>query len=348
MQGQMWEIKGASKAKRLKWGDPQNTISWAYMKELRENNRTRRVYAVNPYIEVYQFRDNLFGLFNQNCDWAWDVWQYLILGPEKAMLIDTAFGLGDIKGLVDELTGGMPLIVANTHVGPDHVLGNCLFDRVYCHEYEVENIRDKCHPGAWDYLFDENGNNIWLDFDRKDLPAYRDYELIGVPDHTVFNLGGDYDVEMIWTAGHQPGHVMYLDKKGKNLFAGDDVCSDVIGCGPGPIPGRHHSEYANLTAYRDRLAKLCERMDEFDYIFPGHFMVNLENHLMADILDALNEIIADPERYDFKVAHDSGGEISYRYHKYVRGFGTIAYSMNGVYYPEGFVPPEETERGLRI
>ena len=337
MTGQMWPIAGASRAKRLKWGSPQNQISWAYMKQLREKNGAMRVYDVNPYVEVYRFRDNMYGLFNQNCDGAGDVWMYLILGPEKAMLVDTAYGLGDLKGLVDEITGGMPLIVVNTHTGPDHVLGNVRFDPVYCCDIEEQNIRNKCKPGAWDYLFDENGNNIWLEFDRKDLPEYRDYELVGVPNGTTWDLGGGYEVELVWTGGHAAGHAMFLDKKGRCLFAGDDVCSDVIGCGGGPRPGGVNNQYCNLSTYRDELAKLCRRLDEFDYIFPGHFVVNLENNLLLNILEALNQIIADPECYDYKVEHagGQGGEKRVRMHKFVKGFGTIAYSANGVYPPEG-------------
>jgi glyoxylase-like metal-dependent hydrolase (beta-lactamase superfamily II) len=336
MKGQMWQINGASKAKRLKWGSPQNQISWTYMKQLRERNKTMKVYDINPYIEVYQFRDNMYGLFNQNCDGAGDVWMYLVIGPEKAMLIDTGFGLGKIKELVDEITGGMKLIVVNTHTGPDHVLGNVLFDKVYCHEYEVENVRNKCKPDAWNYLFDENGNNIWLKFDREDLPEYKDFELIGVSDGYTFNLGGDYDIEMVWTGGHAAGHAMFLDKKGRSLFAGDDVCSDVIGCGSGPRPGIVNGQYCNLTTYRDCLAKLVNRLDEFDYIFPGHFMVNLENNLLINILETLNTIIADPDCYDYKVAHAGGnnGVMRERMHKFIKGFGTIAYTSIGVYPPE--------------
>ena len=202
----MYPIHGQSRAKRLKWGPPQNTISWAYMKMLREGNKTCKVYDVNPYVEVYRLRENLYGLFNQNNDGMGDVWMYVLIGPEKAMLIDTGGGLGDQKGLVDAITGGMELIVVNTHLGPDHSFGNCRFDRVYCHEYEVDNIRSRVKPGMFDYLFDENGKNIWLDFDKKDLPEYRDYELIGVPDGHVFNLGGDYDVEVVWTGGHAAGN----------------------------------------------------------------------------------------------------------------------------------------------
>ena len=332
----MWPINGASKAKRIKWDAEQNQISWAYMKMLRETDKTVKIYPVNPYVEVYRFRDNMYGLFNQNCDGMGDVWMYIIIGPEKAMVIDTAYGLGNLRGLVDEITGGMPLVVANTHTGPDHVLGNVHFETVYCHEYEIENVRNKCRPGAWDYLIDKNGNNIWLQFDKKDLPVYKDYNLIPVPDGHIFNLGGDYNVEMAWTGGHAPGHVMFLDKKGRNLFAGDDICSDIIGCGGGPRPNSVNSEYySNLSTYRDCLERLVKRLDEFDYIFPGHFMVNLENHLLLNVLETLNAIIKDPDCYDYKVERVSAqGGRTLRMHKYIKGFGTIAYTENGVY-PSG-------------
>ena len=332
MRKQMYPIHGQSRAKRLKWGPPQNTVSWAYMKMLREGNKTCKVYDVNPYVEVYQLRENLYGLFNQNNDGMGDVWMYVLIGPEKAMLIATGCGLGDQKGLVDAITGGMELIVVNTHLGPDHSFGNCRFDRVYCHEYEVDNIRSRVKPGMFDYLFDESGKNIWLDFDKKDLPEYRDYELIGVPDGYVFNLGGDYDVEVVWTGGHAAGHAMYLDRKNGNLFAGDDVCSDVISCGGGPRPGGFYNQYRNVQTYRDRLARLVERIEEIQYLFPGHFMVNLEAHLLLDILDALNAIVENPDNFSYDEFHTGGSGVTvHRMLKFVKGFGVIAYSDNGVY-----------------
>ncbi|MCL2833508.1 MAG: hypothetical protein FWD78_10100, partial [Treponema sp.] len=71
------------------------------------------------------------------------------------------------------------------------------------------------------------------------------------------------------------------------------------------------------------------------YIFPGHFMVNLENHLLLNILETLNAIISDPGCYDFKVERVSGqsGAKTVRMHKFIKGFGTIAYTENGVYPP---------------
>ena len=52
----MYPIQGKSKAKRIAWGPTQNYISWAYMKELRENHPCQ-MFDCNPYVEVYRFRE---------------------------------------------------------------------------------------------------------------------------------------------------------------------------------------------------------------------------------------------------------------------------------------------------
>ena len=329
---QMYPIQGLSKARRLKWDSPQNVISWAYMKELREHDKTRRVYDVDPYIEVYQFRDNLYSLFHPNCDGKGDVWMHLIVGPERALLIDTGYGLGDIRGLADLITGGKELIVVNTHDHFDHAYGNCRFEKVYCHEYLVPYLEMQ-HAHIWDYLFDEFGDNIWLDFDRKDLPVFKKYEIVGVPDGYTWDLGDGYEVELIFTGGHAAGHAAYLDKHNRILFPGDNICSDISGCGsvgdcvrPGP-----HSECQQLAFYRERVKLLVDRMDEYDYIFPSHLMLNIENNLMPNILSALDEILADPGACDYKIETWSKfpgpGQKNTRYFKYIKGFSVIGYNF---------------------
>lgn len=331
----MIPIKNDLKARRIKWGDNQNYISWAYMKMLREHNDTKKIYDCNPYVEVYQFRENLYGLFTQNCDGAGDVWMYLIVGPEKALLIDTAFGLGDLKGLVETLAGGKEILVANTHGHVDHACGNCRFDRVYCHEYEVPAL-EKQNKHMFDYLFDENGNNIWLEFDKEDLPVFRPYEIVGVPDGYIFDLGDGYEVELVWLGGHAAGNSGFLDKKNRIFFPGDDLCSDVSGVGGGPKPGEANGQYKNIETFRDNLAGLVKRIGECDHVFPSHFMVDLESSILEDELAACNEILADPDAYDYKavgVAPDSGIKRE-RMFKYIRGFSTIAYTKKGVYRPK--------------
>ena len=279
-------IKSSIKGKRLLQRESIDATSWAYMKQLRENNKTKRIYDVNPYAEVYQFRDNMYGILTISADGMGDPWMFLIVGPEKAMLIDTGFGIGDLKGLVDEITGDMPLIVANTHCHFDHAYGNCQFERCYCHEYETAAMATKQDPTIWDYLFDEDDNGIWMEFDRADVIAFKEYEVVGVPDGYIFDLGDGYVVELIWTPGHAAGHAMFLDRTNRNLIAGDGIISMRVGMGRG-------SQYTTISAYRKEMIKLCQRLDEFDHIFPGHFVVDLENTVIPSIVETCDAIIAD-------------------------------------------------------
>ena len=312
-------IKSSVKGVRLFQREQIDATSWAYMKLLRENNRTKRVYDVDPYAEVYQFRDNMYGILTESADGMGDVWSYLIIGPEKAMLIDTGFGIGKLKDLVDEITGGLPLIVANTHCHFDHAYGNCQFERCYCHENETDAMNLKQDPHIWDYLFDKNGKGIWLDFDRKDIVRFKRYEVVGVPDGYIFNLGGDYEVELVWIPGHSAGHAMFLDKKNRNLMAGDGIISMRIGIS-------RASPFNTVTAYRKEMIKLSKRMDEFDHIFSGHFIGDLETSVIPHLIETCDAIIADPEDYDYMEEHPGRQTLL----KFVKGLGTIGYSQQNV------------------
>lgn len=325
----MKPIDAPAKGKRLAWAKAISPIDWAYLKMLRESNKTRCVYEENPFAEVYQFRDNMYGIFIQNPDGAADYWQYLIIGPEKAMLIDAGFGIGDTPALCAKLTDGKPLIVALTHAGPDHCLGSFQFDTVCCYENEVEVLKAKCTPDCFDYMFDENGKGIWLDIKRSDLPAYREFQAIGVENHHVFNLGKDYDVELIWTGGHDGGHAVFLDKKNRIVYTGDIIESGSASLGCDTRSGFANSKYTCLETCRDNLAELCQRFDEFDHIFPGHGVLELENIVLKAMVDTLNEIIADPECYDL-VGRPGKRQ---QYQKYIKDFGgIIRYTLEGVHF----------------
>lgn len=331
MRKEMVDIKGLTKARRLLWFGPQNAVSCAYMKLLREHFENRKVYDCDPYIEVYQFRDNLYGLFHPNCDGAGDVWMWLTIGPEKCLLVDTGYGLGDLKALVDEISGGKEVIVVNTHDHYDHAFGNCRFGRAYCHE-ALKPLVDQQNEHMWDYLFyKDTGKNIWLDFEREALPEFRPYEVVGVPDGYKWDLGGGYEIELLNCGGHGgPGASMYLDKQNKILFTGDNLCSDISGCGNVSYP----IENCSLYKFKEFLKKLVEtRLDDIDWVFPMHFMCDLENRVLIDMLEALEEILKDPEHnYDMRIESNSSSNPNapkrVRYTKYIQGFSNIAYSIS--------------------
>ena len=59
-------------------------------------------------------------------DEAHEATGYLVVGKEKACVIDTMNGYNDLYAAVTRLTD-KPLTVVNTHGHPDHIFGNVFF-----------------------------------------------------------------------------------------------------------------------------------------------------------------------------------------------------------------------------
>ena len=307
------------------WVEPENPIRYAFAKLLRERDKTKRIYEVNPYVEVYTLREKLYGLYCESLDAHGDSWIFVIDGPEKAMVIDTAWGLGDLKGLIRELIGEKPYFVVNTHCHGDHALGNYQFDRVYCHEFEVYGLQQAMNPHVWDKLFDENGKNKWTEFPREDLIPFREYEIIGVPDGYIFDLGGGHQVELVFLPGHSVGHCGFLDKKNRIFFPGDDCCVGAIGIGA--RPGFPHGEYGTVEALYKEFQKITARIDEFDSLFPSHGPVETGPVMLFSAMEACKAVLDDPENFDME--SDSGHGLQ-RF-KMIYESGYLRYTADTVY-----------------
>ena len=61
---------------------------------------------------------------------------YLIEGGERAILLDTGMGVGDIRALVAGLTD-RPVVIVNSHAHWDHIGGNHQFEQILIHEAEA-------------------------------------------------------------------------------------------------------------------------------------------------------------------------------------------------------------------
>lgn len=319
------------KIRRKKWVDNPGEAAWAWEKDMLEHNETLKVYDCNPFAGVFQFRDNLYGLYLENADGLGNVWMFLIEGPKYGLLIDTGYGIGDTKALVNELLGGKPFYVANTHCGIDHTLGNCRFDKIHCFPGEAVKLR-RHDEHIWDYLFDEKGEPIWMEFSREDLPVFKKYEIVECEDGHVFDLGDGYEVEMIWVPGHAEGHAAFLDRHNRILFTGDSITSNYGANGlvdrpnPKPIYGGVHCNY---KSYRVGLQKIMDRYDQFDTFFPQHHQVDFDKSILKSCVKAVDEILANPENYDgeHSFINKDGNLESYRL-KNIEGFiGKYAYNL---------------------
>ena len=268
---------------------------WSFLKVLRESNFRQFYPEINPYAEVYRFRDNLYCIFTEGLNrMCGDMWHYLIVGPQKAMLIDTGFGVGNLKALCEFLAPGKEIIVVNTHKHLDHIGGNLWFDRVYCHEFDREDIIASMRPDfITSQTLDENGVPMDTWYDVNDLPPFHEYEVIPVQDGHIFDLGDGYEVELIHLPGHTAGQSGFYDHQTHCMFIGDTTSAF------GGNPNEKHPEYCTVNALRDAVSRLLDRYgDEISGVFPGHGTIDLHAVSLKYLMDAADRIIADPDNYD--------------------------------------------------
>ncbi len=266
----------------------QDTDHWLAGLLVREHQE----YPVDPYVLVYpdeKYRGIwhlCFNVYQGSCS----TWMHLIEGEEKALLIDTGYGIGDLEGLVSKLTD-KPLLVANTHFHGDHSAGNGQFEEVYCHEYDVPYLKEQMEKGEG-RLFPP------VDFYRQeDIVPFSSYQVIGLKNGDFLNLGEGDRIEVIHMPGHTSGGCMFLDHKTHLLFSGDAVLATptlIIERFPNPF----YAEYMTVTAFRDTLSKFCGRLHEVEAIYPGHGRQGIDNSYLTDMLACLDAIIDDPEEFE--------------------------------------------------
>ncbi|HPG39609.1 MAG TPA: MBL fold metallo-hydrolase [bacterium] len=186
---------------------------------------------------------------------------YLVLGDEKALLIDNGVGVADLAGYLKTITD-LPVLVVTTHGHPDHAGANYQFKEVYSHplDFELTGIFNtlEYHDGAvQDAVKNTPAVEPLLIKDRKEMP---DAALLPVEEGYVFDLG-NRKLKVIETPGHTPGSICLLDSANRILFTGDNnntlVWLFLDGCLP-------------LEGYLKTLEKQKAMATAFDTMYPGH------------------------------------------------------------------------------
>ena len=190
---------------------------------------------------------------------------FLLLGSEKALLIDTAYGRGDFPNIVDMLKGDRELLVVNTHEHFDHTGGNRFYPRVYMHPSAFENA---------DHAFGKLDEE-WL----ANMP-YPDYEKIGIEDGYVFHLGGR-DVEVLHTPAHCQSSLSFIDHGRRLLFCGDEFDAGQANL----------NVFASVGAFLNNCRRLQARKDEFDLIMPNHNGCPVSVQYLDDFVTAAQHVV---------------------------------------------------------
>lgn len=193
------------------------------------------------------------------CQGVWNIEQgfvrsYLVLGRERAALVDTCDADADLPGLVAQITA-LPVVVVQTHCDHDHIGSSRRFGQVLMHPSEFALLRETSAAPL-------------------SPRPIREGETI--------NLGGR-QLMVLLIPGHTPGSIALLDPQARLLFSGDSVKDDIVYMfGPG----------RDLAAYIDSMERLYAMREQYDVILPCHGTTPVSAGLIPGLIEGAKRLAA--------------------------------------------------------
>ena len=194
---------------------------------------------------------------------------FLIEGTERALLIDTGQGVGDLRSCVEKLTD-KPVTVVLTHNHGDHIGNVYQWDEVWIHPNDRPGLTKKnvarAKESAGEIANRQKGcfDGIYkmfklVPYDLNEVEPSEDKEITvhDLADGMQFDLGGKI-ITCYECFGHSLGEVVFLDETDRILFAGDAVNYN-LGVSSCPVETTHRF-----------LKRLMDMSDRYDCIYNGH------------------------------------------------------------------------------
>lgn len=203
---------------------------------------------------------------------------FLMVGDEKALLIDTGMAFGNIKLNVEALTD-KPVIVVNTHSHYDHVSNNHHFETIYGRDLDFTRKNASGHPKTtWQNAIQPSAvsSNLPSGFD------FDTYENIGfeidhyLKDGDIIDLGGR-QIEVFHTPGHTPDGMLFFDRKAGYLATGDTFYPSTLWA---------HRADADFKDYLASAKRMADLEPYVKYLLPGHGEIVANPNFLGKLYDA--------------------------------------------------------------
>lgn len=236
---------------------------------------------------------------------------YLLIGKERALLIDCGYGYEDIHPIISSITD-KPVSLAVTHGDPDHALGAMHFDQVMIHPLDYGKLLFNDNSDVKGKMLDHRINKMpevknIIDYDKYVIHStVRDAVPVFLSDGQMIDLGGK-QIKVFHTPGHSYGHVMYLDMEKGRLFTGDQLTKHNIWFFMSP--DLQAPFYTTLNS----LKKLNGHRDEIKELYPAHdeFPCGLE--LLDDLIECFEQELGKNYLQDTPFHHSMGDGYQHFY-----------------------------------
>lgn len=233
------------------------------------------------------------------------VHSFLLLGDEKAALVDTGLGIDNMKRITDQLTN-LPIDVITTHVHSDHIGSHGKYERLFVHEAE----RDWLVNGIAGLSLEQIRANTARDISIPAPPSfnpdtYKPFQ--GEPtgllkDGDIIELG-NRKLIVYHTPGHSPGHIVIFDKDAGYLFTGDLLYDET------PIYAFYPT--TNPIDLVNSLEKIT-RIPQINRIYGSHNTLGLAPEILVEVKHAVNYLrMYDLVRFGTGTHHFNGFSIQF-------------------------------------
>lgn len=221
-------------------------------------------------------------------DEAYEATGYLVVGKDRACVIDTMMGYTNLGEAVRKITD-KPVVVVNTHGHPDHIFGNVYFDEAYLHPADREIARQWTEEPEFVAFCREHGLA---------MPPFRDI----LPGDTI-DLGGR-TLEAFALPGHTPGGLLLLLREDRILFTGDSVNHHLWMQLPGCL---------SLREYVKELDKVLFLQERADILLHGHARAEDDISLIRCMRDGIEEICEGKTAEDKPYEWFEGVDLQHAY-----------------------------------
>lgn len=210
---------------------------------------------------------------------------YLLEGSQRALLIDTGWGAGNLRAFIEKLTD-KPILVINTHCHPDHAGGNGEWPSVMMLTGGEKDLAT-CAGGPFD-------------LDKLPFPNYR-HEI--VHDGDVIDLG-NRKLEVMDISAHSNGSLALWDHEAGQLFVGDELESaQVIMHELAAVPGVEYVLEERLRRHHANMQRLRERLTGAEQIFPAHNGAPIAQEYIDDYIELVEKIYDGDAVIEDKLNH---------------------------------------------
>jgi glyoxylase-like metal-dependent hydrolase (beta-lactamase superfamily II) len=268
------------------------------------NQKLERLESASPWFEILKVSAGTFALLESRH--YEEVISYLILGKEKAVLLDTGMGMGNIQAEVERLTH-LPVVVVNSHGHYDHVGDNHRFAEVWAFDADVEVAR--IERGVSRAQCEKYMRPDWY----LELPSGFDPAIYEIHPCRVtrrlhhleaIELGGR-TLTVHHTPGHSSGSLCLFDSRDSLLFTGDAFY-------PGAMYA--HFEDSDFGAYRQSMKYLVGMLDQVRHLCPAHNEAYVPKETLARVLDAFEQVAANQAAFELddgiRVYHFEGFSVT--------------------------------------